>query len=678
MPAVTAAHKTLNTGQHGNNAALADIERLLHQDPAAAEARAIALLQEQPDEPVALLYQAIALRLQHKPKQAAGLLSSLCERWPDAPFAHLQHGLALRELDDIEGAERSFERAVEARPDFADGWLALADIRVANAAASGADEAFGRYAELAPQVPELRDAAAALGSNNTAVAERLVRQRLSAHPNDIVALCLLADIAERHGQKADAGQLLRHVLQMAPGYARARHNYAVVLLHESRVDEALEHCERLLADAPRDPALRRLKAAILAKCLEYEQSIRIFEELLAEDSSQADVWTSLGHMLKSVGRRADSVAAYRHAIALLPSAGEAYWSLANLKTGELKDDELDAMRSQLQTSILNDADRTHLHFAMGRALEERRRYDEAFEQYDKGNQLRQRVQPYDPALLADHVQRSKALFSSSFFESRSGYGTPESDPIFVVGLPRSGSTLVEQILASHSGVEGTTELPDAVAIAASLDTREGGGPAYPDVLEALTPERFAELGQRYLERTRRLRKLGKPSFVDKMPNNFAHVGLLHLILPNSRIVDVRRHPVACGWSVYKELFATSQNFSYSLEHIGAYYRHYLDLMHHMDAALPGRVHRVIYEDLVEDTEAEVRRLLDYCGLPFEETCLSFHETRRPVSTASAEQVREPINRRGIDQWHHFGAQLAPLIAALGDATETYRPVNKPA
>ena len=675
MPA--AAHKTLNTGQHGTHSALADIERLLHSDPAAAEARAVALLREQPDEPVALLYRAIALRLQQKTKQAADLLSSLCERWPDAPFAHLQHGLAQRELGVIDGAERSFERAVEVKPDFADGWLALADIRVATDDGRGANEAFGRYAELAPQVPELRDAAAALGNGNSAVAERLVRQRLGAHPNDIVALCALADIAQRHGQIADAGQLLRHVVRMAPGYTRARHNYAVVLLREGRVDDALEECEQLLARAPRDPALRKLKAAILAKGLEYEQSIRIFEELLAEDSSRAELWTSLGHLLKSVGRSADSTAAYRKAIALQPSAGEAYWSLANLKTGELEDEELDAMRSQLETTTLGDDDRTHLHFAMGRALEERQRYDESFEHYDKGNRLRQRVQPYDPALLADHVRRSKAMLSGSFFADRQGYGTPESDPIFVVGLPRSGSTLVEQILASHSGVEGTTELPDVAAIAASLDARDGSGSPYPDSLETLTPARFAELGQRYLQRTRGHRKLGTPSFVDKMPNNFAHIGLIHLMLPNARIVDVRRHPLACGWSVYKELFATSQNFSYSLEHIGDYYRRYLELMRHIDVALPGRVHRVIYEDLVDDTETIVRRLLDYCGLPFEENCLNFHENRRPVSTASAEQVRQPINRRGIDQWHHFGAQLAPLTAALGDAVETYRMVDKP-
>lgn len=612
--------------------------------------------------------------MQQKPNEAVEILSSLCEDWPDAPFAHLQHGLARRELDDPVGAEQAFERAVGVRPDFADGWLALADLRVANADMSGADQAFAHYVEVAPQVPELRDAAAALGAGNSADAEKLVRQRLRAHPNDIVALCLLADIAERHNQNADAGQLLRRAIQIAPGYTRARHNYTVILLRQNETDEALVECERLLAQAPEDRELRKLKAAILVKLLEYEQSIEVCEELLREDSDQPAVWTSLGHMLKSVGRRADSIEAYRKAIGLAPSYGEPYWSLANLKTDEIRDEEIEAMRTQLDESAAADIDRTHFHFAMGKALEERRRYKESFFHYDEGNRLRRRVRPYDPAALEDHVRRSVSLFSSAFFDDRKGCGSDVPDPIFVVGLPRSGSTLVEQILASHSSVEGTMELPDIAAIAASLDRREEdrGASQYPDVLATLALDRLAVLGQSYLERTRRHRKLGTPAFVDKMPNNFAHIGLIHLILPNARIVDVRRHPLACGFSIYKELFAGAQNFSYSLEHIGQYYRHYLDLMRHMDTVLPGRTHRVIYEDLIDGTEGEVRRLLDYCGLPFEEACLSFHENRRAVSTASSEQVRQPIYRRGIDHWRQFDPWLSRLRESLGDAVDNYR------
>ncbi len=668
----------MNINRNSDNpsiaAGLSDVERLLHNDPAAAEARAVALLREHPGEPVLLLYQAIALRMQQKARRAVKILSSLCNDWPDAPFAHLQHGLAQRELDDRVGAERSFERAVEVRPDFADGWLALADLRVANADVSGADKAFAHYVKLAPQLPELRDAAAALGAGKTAHAEKLVRRRLQAHPNDIVALCLLADIAERHDHNADAGRLLRRAIQIAPGYTRARHNYAVILLRENRTDEALAECERLLEQAPKDRELRKLRAAILVKLLEYDQSIEICEELLQEEFDQPAVWTSLGHMLKSVGRRADSVEAYRNAIALAPAYGEPYWSLANLKTSEMRDDEFEAMRTQLDRSSSEDIDRVHFHFAMGKALEERRRYEESFFHYDRGNQLRRRTRPYDPAALENHVRRSASLFSGAFFDDREDCGSPAPDPIFIVGLPRSGSTLVEQILASHSTVEGTMELPDLPAIAASLDRPADGSGAsqYPDVLATLGRERLAALGQSYLERTRGHRKLGTPSFIDKMPNNFAHIGLIHLILPNSRIIDVRRHPLACGLSIYKELFAGAQNFSYSLEHIGLYYRYYLDLMRHMETVLPGRVHRVIYEDLIDDTEGEVRRLLGHCGLPFEPACLSFHENRRPVSTASSEQVRQPINRRGIAHWRRFETWLSPLENALGDAIDGYR------
>ena len=665
----------MSIGQDHDNpsvaAGLAAIERLLTSDPAAAEVRAAGLLREHPGEPVALLYQAIALRLQNKPQRAAEILSRLCAAWPDAPFAHLQHGLAQRELDDRAGAEQSFERAVGIRPDFADGWLALADLRVATDDAAGADEAFARYVELAPQVPELQNAAAALGAGNGSAAEQLVRRRLEAHPNDVVALCLLADIAERHDQNADAGHLLRRVLRMAPGYTRARHNYAVILLRQNKADEALVECERLLQRAPKDRELRKLKSAILVKRLEYEQAIEVCRELLVEEAKQPAVWTSLGHLLKSVGRRADGIEAYRRAIALAPAYGEPYWSLANLKVNEIRDRELEAMRSQLDASAASEVDRTHFHFALGQALEDRQRYAEAFGHYDEGNRLRRKVRPYDPALLDEHVRRSVSLFSTSFFDARSGVGASESEPIFVVGLPRSGSTLVEQILASHAGVEGTMELPDVAGIAASLDGNESDT-RYPDVLETLEREHFAALGESYLEHTRGRRKLGRPSFVDKMPNNFAHIGLIHLMLPNARIVDVRRHPLACGFSLYKELFARSQDFSYSLEHIGRYYRLYLDLMRHFDAVLPGRVHRVIYEDLVDDTEGEVRRLLDYCALPFEQSCLSFYDNRRAVSTASAEQVRQPINRRGIDHWRHFEAWLAPLAESLGDAVKTYR------
>ena len=385
------------------------------------------------------------------------------------------------------------------------------------------------------------------------------------------------------------------------------------------------------------------------------------------------VWTSLGHMLKSIGRRDDCVEAYRKAIALAPYFGEPYWSLANLKTFRLSDDELTSMREQLQKQNMPDADRTHFNFALGKALEDRSEFEESFVHYAEGSRLRLKSNSYNPDELSDHVRRSIEIFIPEFFSERASAGADAADPIFIVGLPRSGSTLVEQILASHSAVEGTMELTDIVAIAHSLSKGEGlpVGTTYQDVLPNLGQDEFRELGQSYIESTRIQRKSTTPFFIDKLPNNFAHVGLIHLILPNARIIDVRRHPLACGLSLFKEHFARAQNFSYRLEDIGAYYRNYVELMAHFDAVLPGRVHRVIYESLVDDTETEVRRLLEYCELPYEETCLNFHENKRSVSTASSEQVRKPIYRAGLDHWRNYEPWLDPLKAQLGSLLENY-------
>jgi tetratricopeptide (TPR) repeat protein len=383
------------------------------------------------------------------------------------------------------------------------------------------------------------------------------------------------------------------------------------------------------------------------------------------------VWASLGHVLRTIGRREQCVAAYRKAIALAPKFGEAYWNLANLKTLQITDPELESMCAQLENPDLGAEDRIHFHFATGKALEDRDAFPESFRHYAEGNRLRRQTVRYNADDLTDLVRRSRALFTGAFFAERTGWGASSADPIFIVGLPRAGSTLVEQILASHSAVEGTMELPHITGIAKSLAERAGGPAKYPDVLAGMGDEEFRELGRAYLEGTRVQRKLGTPFFLDKMPNNFTHLGLIHLIMPNARIVDVRRHPLACGFSLFKHLFANGQYFSYSLEDIGRYYRDYVELMAHFDAALPGRVHRVIYESLVNDTESEVRRLLEYCRLPFEPSCLSFYENRRAISTPSSEQVRTPIFREALDHWRHYEPWLDPLKAQLGSLIDTY-------
>jgi len=622
---------------------------------------------------MALLLQGIACRLMGNPPRAIEILDPLSRSCPDAPMVHLQLGLAQRETGQNEAALQAMREAVKAKPDFSDAWLALADLLIAMGDTNAADQAFMEYISRAARDPALMKPAAALRENRLGEAEDLLQSHLGAHPNDVVALCMLADVADRHDRMSDAEALLKRCLELAPGYRRARHNYAVVLLRQNRAPEALVETGRLLEEEPGNPEIRKLRAAILVRLREYEESIRICEDLLREYPDQPTVWTSLGHMLKSVGRREDCVHAYRKAIQLAPQYGEAYWSLANLKNLPLTDLELEAMLHRVADPTLAENDRLHFHFAIGKALEDKGEYAESFRHYEQGNRLRRKSKGYDPGELSDHVLRSKALFTSEFFSERASWGAGVQDPIFILGLPRSGSTLVEQILASHSAVEGTMELPDIAAIAKSLDVWKPGpnAPRYPKILAELGQDSLRELGLAYLEQTRIQRKLCKPRFIDKMPNNFAHIGLIHMILPNARIIDVRRHPLACGFSLYKEHFARSQNFSYDLGEIGRYYRNYMELMAHFDAVLPGRVHRILYEQLVNDTETEVCRLLEYCGLPFEETCLNFYKNKRAVSTASSEQVRSPMYRDAIDHWRHYEPWLGPLKSSLGSLVDSY-------
>ena len=654
-------------------AALARIDELLGSDPARADAEAKALLEKVPGQPVALLFRGIAGRLTGNPAAAAEILAPLCEAHPGAPAPRLQLGLALRESGNDEAALAELRGAVEAKADFADAWLALADLLTALGRTDEADEAFAGYIPHANQKPRLAEAGRALAENRLADAESLLRAQLEPYPNDVVALCLLADAAERQERIGEAQELLERCIELAPSFRRARHNRAVVLMRQNRLQDALAETAGLLESDPRNTDARKLKASVLVRLLEYDEAIRVCEELLAEDDAQPTVWTSLGHMLKSVGRRDEAKEAYRRAIALEPRFGEPYWSLANLKTGEIAEGEMAAMRRQLDAPELSALDRLHLRFALGKALEDREQYEDAFREFAEGNRLRLEGSRFSMEPMADHVRRCRELFTAGFFAERAGWGAPDTGPVFVLGLPRSGSTLVEQILASHSAVEGTRELNTLASLANRLDegSRQGGGTPYPEVLAGMAEGDLAALGRAYVEETRPFRKLDRPWFVDKMPKNWAHIGLIHLILPNARIIDVRRHPLACGMSLFKEHFAGGQEFSYSLEFIGRYYRLYAQLMDHFDAVLPGRVHRVVYEELVEDTEAEVRRLLDYCGLPFEAACLDFHENRRAVSTASSEQVRRPIFRSGLDYWRHYEPWLDPLKAQLGDLLDNW-------
>jgi tetratricopeptide (TPR) repeat protein len=406
---------------------------------------------------------------------------------------------------------------------------------------------------------------------------------------------------------------------------------------------------------------------------EYRQSIEIYADILGKHPEQPKIWTSYGHALTTAGRTAEGIAAYRRAIALAPTFGEAYYSLANLKTFRFEKAELQTMREHLAGSAITKEDRAHFHFAIGKAFEDSNNFADSFDHYAEGNKLRLSRVGWDPAEVTTLVQHSKALFTKEFFAARSDFGTSASDPIFIVGMPRAGSTLVEQILASHSSVEGTMELSDIMALAARLGRKRAPGEksVYPDVLAGLSAEECRGLGEQYLEQTRIQRKTAKPFFIDKMPNNFLHIGLIRLLLPRARIIDARRHPMACCFSSFKQNFAQGQRYTYSLEYLGRFYCDYVELMAHFDQVAPGAIHRVIYEKMVSDTEGEVQRLLEFCGLPFEPATLRFYENERAVRTASAQQVRQPIYREGIDHWRNFEPWLEPLRQSLGAVLSAY-------
>ncbi len=653
--------------------ALSHTARLLGRDPTLAAEQATEILKAAPGHPAATLLLGTARRLNGLTEAALGILEPLARAQPNWAAAQYEHALALSDAGRSEAAIASLQRAVALKPDMAEAWRALGDELTGRGDAAGADAAYAQHIKASTRDPHLLAAAAALCENRIPQAEALLRAHLKQFPTDVAAIRMFAEVAARLRRFEDAENLLVRCLELAPSFVAARHNYAVVLHRQNRHAGALRETESLLALDPHNPGYRNLKAAILARIGDYEQSIELYTELLASHPRQPKIWMSYGHALKTKGREADSIAAYEKSIELLPSLGEAYWSLANLKTVRFTPAQIESMRAQLARPDLADEDRFHLHFAMGKALEDAGEYAESFEHYARGNSIRRAGIVYSADDMTAQIQRTKSLLSAGFFAQRRDWGHPSTAPIFIVGLPRAGSTLIEQILSSHSLVEGTMELPDIPALARSITeaARRKGPTRYPEPLAQLSAPECRSLGERYLESTRIQRKSAAPFFIDKLPNNFAHVGLIRLALPHAKIIDARRHPLGCCFSGFKQHFARGQNFTYGLEDIGRYYHDYVELMAHFDAVLPGRVHRIFYESMIEDTEAEVRRLLEYCGLPFEAGCLRFYETERAVRTASSQQVRRPIFRAGLDQWRHYEPWLQPLKTALGPVLDAY-------
>ena len=640
---------------------------LLETDPAAAALEATEILKEHPGHPAAMLLLGTARRGTGSPEAAASFCE-LAAAQPNSAPIQLELGRTLFAQGRDAEALKALQRAVELEPNLAEAWRELASLHARLGDTDACDIAYAHFTRLAAPEQHLAEAHAALANHRLDAAEALLRHQLTQNSQDPQALRMLAEIAAERDDFVESERLFAQSLELAPGYSRARLDLARTLHMQQKAQPMLPLLERLLRLEPASLSYRSLQASAFGLLGQNERSRAILESLIAEFPSNEALRIHYGNALRTGGFATEAIAAYRKGAELRPSYGEAWFCLSNLKTFRFEAAEIRTMLQQAERSDLSDEDRLQLEFALGKALEDAGDYGLSFEHYARGNALRRRAVFYDADTNTRFVQRLQKLYSAEFFAARDGSGCRVPDPIFIVGLPRSGSTLLEQILASHSQVEGTRELPDMQGLALELGLRElrSESPQFACAVEGLTRDELQALGQRYLEQTRPSRIRGAPNFIDKMPSNFFHVGLIHAILPNARIIDARRSALACCFSNFKQHFQAGVWFSYSLDDIGRFYRSYVQLMAHYDRVLPGRVHRVHYERLVSDLPGEVRKLLAYCGLPFEEQCLRFHETRRVVQTASSEQVRRPLFAEGVDQWRNFEPWLDELKRALGD------------
>ena len=630
-----------------------------------ALAAAQALRAQVPENRDVLYLIAVSLRYLQRIPEALAMLAELERRHPGYSRVFQERGHCHVAMRSAEPAIEAFVRAVTLNPSLPASWNALQVLFRMAGRQADADNAAREAAKLANLPAEILTAYSMFADGEISAAEHVVRQYLLTHGNHIDGMRLLAQIGMKLDVVDDAELLLEQVLVLAPDYHAARYEYALALLNRHKHVRAREEMEKLLATDPNNRVYRTTRATVCVGFGDYAQALPLYREILAETPNDPELHLSIGHALKTLGQTQDAIESYRAATAVRPQYGEAYWSLANLKTYRFTDDEITGMRAW-EAANVQPADRYHLCFALGKALEDRGEYAESFAFYERGNALKKTECRYRPEPLERNARLQAAVCTREFFAARQGFGCPDPSPIFIVGLPRSGSTLIEQILSSHSRVEGTMELANIPRLVQDLRGREqtDSAPRYPGVLADLGAQEFMRVGEKYLDDTRLYRR-GKPFFIDKMPNNFRHLGLIHLLLPNAKIIDARRDPIACCFSNYKQLFASGQQFTYSIEDIARYYRMYAELMAHWNEVLPGRILRIQHEDVVEDLAGNVRRLLDFCELEFETACLEFYKTERTVHSASSEQVRRPIYREGVDQWRHYEPWLGPLKEALG-------------
>jgi tetratricopeptide (TPR) repeat protein len=638
---------------------------------AAAEELAVSA----PQNRDALYLIATNLRCLNRIDEALATLQRLEQQYPRFSLLYQERGYCHTSLRDARRAIAAFLEAVSLNPALAASWKMLERLYDMTGDAKGATMAAEQVSILEHLPPEIVRAGSRFSDGELSAAENILREYLLKDGKHVEAMRLLARIEHQSHALEEAERRLETVLKLAPNYRAARLDYVRVLLDQQKYLRAHDLVDAMLILDPGDKDLLPLCAAACVGLGRNQRAIELYGQLLATSPESFDLQVALGHSLQNVGRRKEAIESYRRAVAIRPSFGDAYWSLANLKTYHFSHGEIAQMRAQEANA--NPVDRYHLCFALGKAYEDSGEYAESWRFYERGNALKRAETSYRPEATEMNTRKQIAVCTAEFLAARTGVGAPDADPIFILGLPRSGSTLVEQILASHSQVDGTQELPEIPRVVCSMERcsmesprSERGDPRYPAVLANLVPEDFRRLGERYIAETRAYRG-DKPFFIDKMPNNFRHIGLIHLMLPNAKIIDVRREPMACCVSNLKQLFASGQEFTYSVEDIARYYKSYLELMRHWDAVLPGRVLRVWYKDVVQDLESNVRRILKLCGLEFEPACVEFHKLERSVYTASSEQVRQPIFSEGLHQWRNYEPWLSPLKDALGDAVIRY-------
>lgn len=629
-------------------------------------------LDEDPDDVnFTALLGAILLKARRLGEAEAALRRAIALA-PSFAKPHEDLGLLLVQQRRNDEAEEILRRAVRLDPELEQAHFQLGRALLANGKSAEADEAFERCFALNPEKGRLAEAARLHRTGKVEEAERLYRRVLRDNPKNVTALRLLGVIAMQSGHPENAEELLTRAVSLAPDFTGAIIDLGRLHQDQHRLADAIECFRKAVATDPRSSQAHYLLAAALAPAARTAEAAASYQRAIDLNPEHAGAWLGLGHTLKTLGRQPEAIDAYRECIRLKPANGESWWSLANLKTYPLADEDIRAMESALQTPDLNAQSEVNFLFALAKAWEDREDYDRAWHYYDTGNRRQRQRESYDPVQTEVNHDAILEVFTEEFLAVNGGAGCNDPAPIFIVGLPRSGSTLIEQILASHSQVEGTAELPYLGRVATSLNRNRADGINYPLAVRELQGPNFEALGRRYLEHASLHRVEGLPRFIDKMPNNFPNVGFAHLILPNAKIIDARRHPMDSCLSCYRQLFARGQTFTYDLTEIGEYFLQYQRMMDHWHAVLPGRVLTLQYEELVDDFDNQVRRLLDYCELPWEDACLNFHETERPVRTASSEQVRQPIYRGAVGFWRHYEQHLAELAEVLEPVLGRYQ------